>query len=215
VDPFAGNNQDPQSLHKYLYCHANPVNNIDPSGQFTFKELVVAIAIIAVVLAVVLFVYRWAVRPMSLMAQAQPMDEDQVRNAIAEMQQPWWRNVTVDGTKYSIRTKMLSLASWLSMEADIGFLYRVQTIDAPEDDITGLNFGASPYLCVSEQVVANRNALEIAIVIFGEYQHNAQGGGLGEQAAMDEFVIMRRQIPEDLRTEFINTRYHRGTENVQ
>jgi len=34
TDPFAGSPQDPQSLHKYLYCHANPVNNIDPSGNF-------------------------------------------------------------------------------------------------------------------------------------------------------------------------------------
>jgi len=34
IDPFSGNNQDPQSLHKYLYCHANPVNAIDPSGEF-------------------------------------------------------------------------------------------------------------------------------------------------------------------------------------
>jgi RHS repeat-associated protein len=32
MDPFAGNTQDPQSLHKYLYCHANPINGIDPSG---------------------------------------------------------------------------------------------------------------------------------------------------------------------------------------
>jgi len=36
MDPFAGNNQDPQSLHKYTYCHANPVNGIDPSGLMTF-----------------------------------------------------------------------------------------------------------------------------------------------------------------------------------
>jgi len=34
VDPYAGNLHDPQSLHKYLYCHANPVNAIDPSGMF-------------------------------------------------------------------------------------------------------------------------------------------------------------------------------------
>ena len=32
LDPYSGNNQDPQSLHKYLYCHANPFNGIDPSG---------------------------------------------------------------------------------------------------------------------------------------------------------------------------------------
>jgi RHS repeat-associated protein len=33
MDTYAGNNQDPLSLHKYLYCHDNPVNGIDPSGQ--------------------------------------------------------------------------------------------------------------------------------------------------------------------------------------
>ena len=32
MDPYAGNNQDPQSLHKYLYCHANPINGVDPTG---------------------------------------------------------------------------------------------------------------------------------------------------------------------------------------
>ncbi len=35
MDDFAGSTQDPQSLHKYLYCHANPVNNVDPSGQLS------------------------------------------------------------------------------------------------------------------------------------------------------------------------------------
>ncbi|MBI1337258.1 MAG: hypothetical protein GC164_09895, partial [Phycisphaera sp.] len=34
VDPFAGNTSDPQSLHKYLYTHGNPVLGIDPSGEF-------------------------------------------------------------------------------------------------------------------------------------------------------------------------------------
>jgi hypothetical protein len=32
LDPFFGNLTDPQSLHKYLYTHADPVNGIDPSG---------------------------------------------------------------------------------------------------------------------------------------------------------------------------------------
>ncbi len=34
LDPFAGNLDDPQSLHKYLYCHADGVNGVDPSGEF-------------------------------------------------------------------------------------------------------------------------------------------------------------------------------------
>jgi RHS repeat-associated protein len=31
-DPFAGNFQEPLSLHKYLYCQNEPVNYIDPMG---------------------------------------------------------------------------------------------------------------------------------------------------------------------------------------
>ncbi len=39
LDPLAGNNQDPVTLHKYLYCGANPVNLIDPTGQLSYVEL--------------------------------------------------------------------------------------------------------------------------------------------------------------------------------
>jgi len=35
LDPYSGNNLDPQSLHKYNYTNANPVNAIDPTGCFT------------------------------------------------------------------------------------------------------------------------------------------------------------------------------------
>jgi len=47
LDPFAGSPHDPQSLHKYLYCHANPVNNIDLLGLFTISNVSVSIAIIS------------------------------------------------------------------------------------------------------------------------------------------------------------------------
>jgi len=33
MDSYAGNNEDPLSLHKYLYCSANPVNMTDASGH--------------------------------------------------------------------------------------------------------------------------------------------------------------------------------------
>jgi RHS repeat-associated protein len=59
MDPFAGNTQDPQSLHKYLYCHANPINGIDPAGEeffsisFSIVSTLIALAIILPVLAIV------------------------------------------------------------------------------------------------------------------------------------------------------------------
>jgi len=33
LDPFFGNTDDPQSLHKYAYVHGDPVNAWDPSGE--------------------------------------------------------------------------------------------------------------------------------------------------------------------------------------
>jgi RHS repeat-associated protein len=38
VDPFAGVLQDPTSQHDYLYAHANPVVNRDPSGNYSLTE---------------------------------------------------------------------------------------------------------------------------------------------------------------------------------
>ncbi|MEX0724942.1 MAG: hypothetical protein WD065_01650, partial [Planctomycetaceae bacterium] len=35
LDPFFGNLNDPQSLHKRLYVHGDPINGIDPLGLFT------------------------------------------------------------------------------------------------------------------------------------------------------------------------------------
>jgi RHS repeat-associated protein len=39
LDPAAGSPQDPISLHKYLYCGANPVMNTDPTGTMSLGEL--------------------------------------------------------------------------------------------------------------------------------------------------------------------------------
>ena len=48
LDPYSGNLHDPQSLHKYAYCHTDPVNGVDPSGKnFTLTGLQVTMAIIS------------------------------------------------------------------------------------------------------------------------------------------------------------------------
>jgi RHS repeat-associated protein len=49
MDPFSGMLEDPYTLHRYLYANMDPINNSDPLGLFTTQEMVVSIAIIAVV----------------------------------------------------------------------------------------------------------------------------------------------------------------------
>ena len=39
LDPFFGNTNDPQSLHKYLYVHGDPVNGVDPTGLAFIDDL--------------------------------------------------------------------------------------------------------------------------------------------------------------------------------
>ncbi len=51
MDPFAGNNQDPQSLHKYLYVHNNPVNGFDPTGYFALTSAITSVTIHAVLIS--------------------------------------------------------------------------------------------------------------------------------------------------------------------
>lgn len=43
-DTFAGNIEDPQSLHKYVYTNDDAVNGSDPNGQFTVGELLLVIS---------------------------------------------------------------------------------------------------------------------------------------------------------------------------
>jgi RHS repeat-associated protein len=53
VDPFFGNLRDPQSFHKYLYTHADPVNATDPTGRETLTSLMVGTTIQAIGVAAV------------------------------------------------------------------------------------------------------------------------------------------------------------------
>ncbi len=45
LDPFAGNMQDPQSLHKYAYVHGDPIQQIDPTGWFSATGTVASISV--------------------------------------------------------------------------------------------------------------------------------------------------------------------------
>ncbi|PWU13796.1 MAG: hypothetical protein C5B50_18570 [Verrucomicrobia bacterium] len=54
LDTFEGFSDDPQSLHKYTYANSDPINGIDPTGQFTVVELLVVTGILAILGAILL-----------------------------------------------------------------------------------------------------------------------------------------------------------------
>ena len=39
-DTYQGRLPEPETLHKYMYAHADPINNIDPSGNVTIAQLI-------------------------------------------------------------------------------------------------------------------------------------------------------------------------------
>ncbi len=46
MDTFPGFEQSPISLHKYAYANANPINRIDPSGNFSLSEIGISASIV-------------------------------------------------------------------------------------------------------------------------------------------------------------------------
>ncbi len=54
MDSFEGSPSDPQSLHKYTYCHNDPINFVDPSGHFeTMAGAVAALSIQGVLYSII------------------------------------------------------------------------------------------------------------------------------------------------------------------
>ncbi len=49
MDVFPGMQFEPKSLHKYLYTHADPINNIDPSGYITLGQVMSALRVAAII----------------------------------------------------------------------------------------------------------------------------------------------------------------------
>ena len=44
MDSYEGSQRDPLSLHKYLYCHGEPLDNIDPSGHGDMSSFMITMS---------------------------------------------------------------------------------------------------------------------------------------------------------------------------
>jgi len=106
---------------------------------------------------------------------------------------------------------MQACAKWLEPALEPGYEANnhVKVFPGDENDIWGMHAEVSPYVFVCQWVVDNRNDLELALIIFAEWQHHPAGGDMEEGPAQAEFERVR----EDLRrtgeiTDFIESLTH-------
>lgn len=198
MDPHPGNNQDPQSLHKYLYCHNNPINATDPSGLSISVGGWIAIAVIALVVMVILAVYvappaYRTYRVARFMMDSYPMAGGQIEVAVRAGNQYWLQN-----TQWNKLTDLLE-DPYNPLIVMVG----------PTDRIGGLHhWWKQGYVYVSQNAVDDSN-LAVAYTIFAEWQHDRiLGEGLGEEEAQEHLQRLVELVPEVERGEFINNYGH-------
>lgn len=74
--------------------------------------------------------------------------------------------------------------------------------------IKGLNCKLNGRTLYVAEDVLGEGALATMFVMFGEFQHSPEGGGLSETAAQPELEAVRNQIPPAARTPFIDAIHH-------
>jgi hypothetical protein len=70
MDPFEGSSSDPESLHKYLYANANPVNFPDPTGKISAADQVATAAAITILASAAIFTFFAVKSKLYLLANA-------------------------------------------------------------------------------------------------------------------------------------------------
>jgi len=74
-DTYPSMQFEPLSQHKYLYCHASPIDNWDPSGELTYKTVVEVAASVGIRLILASVVYTSATHLLSwLLGKKEPIE---------------------------------------------------------------------------------------------------------------------------------------------
>jgi len=194
-DSYAGNIYDPASLHKYLYAQNDPVDNTDPSGQFTLVQLTIVIALTAIVVYVAFQGYKKVVKPVGRQLAATPMNSTQVDAAVAALR-PY----------QDLNPKIGLLISAIEDER-IHILVSEGTGGAHNQAVKGTLF-------ISKDVLNQKDDFAVGVVIFAEFQHDAASNAvLGEDEAQKEWVVLREAIrkrsPKAI-TPYIDSLIHGG-----
>ncbi len=188
LDPFAGNNRDPQSLHKYLYVHCNPINSIDPSGEMERGSLIafsIVAAIFVTILAIVAGPPLYKLYKVSaLVGDSEEMDSDTLKGAILAGDEYWsgnekWKKLRLF-VNPDVSSELSVMVTPLNKRIGGFHLYYKQS-----------------YVFVSQNAVDD-SALATAFTIFVEWTHDLWlSGGLNEQQAQKSIDTLIELLPEE------------------
>ncbi|SFJ28094.1 RHS repeat-associated core domain-containing protein [Planctomicrobium piriforme] len=163
LDPFFGQLNDPQSLHKYLYVHGDPITGIDPNGrEFTVAGLVSGISIGAIsgaIAGAAIEGTRAAIKQQSFQAIAYSTVTGALSGAFI--------GGLVGGSVYGLAAGMSYLAPGLAMSEAIGGAYIIvsaplrgasmyETVDAAKrGDTTDFGIGLASTILGYLPIVSN------------------------------------------------------------
>jgi len=128
MDPFQGFMHDPISLHRYLYAHANPITNTDPTGLVAMSELKTVVAIQGILNSIktgmyttIKLAFRYVPRAINLISSTRNLlnaiasrDPSQIALALASgfVSVTTFFNICKLATVAQILTKCLALVSF-------------------------------------------------------------------------------------------------------
>lgn len=199
LDPFEGNSEDPQSLHKYAYTHCDPINGIDPSGNFTLIQMLIVVAIVVIIFTLTSPIWS-RLHVFYATYHSTPMTRRDLERARDAMNY-WWPH---EPKMQALSQKITQI---LADGVEDGCPIRV--FSTPFASGTRI---ISNNMYVEEDIL-QENSAGLALVIFGEYQHTSEGGSLNEQAAQNELIpIKQRLVGTTAWTPFIGALHHGGTD---
>jgi RHS repeat-associated protein len=200
LDPFAGRNFDPQSLHKYDYAHGDPVNGVDPSGRF-FENPYAVLAALLIVAALALW-GLWKVfgEPGTKGVNATPIPSGELDSIISVLKfanTHYWQAST--DLPNDTKSKVDSLLQHLS-STDEENQFVVLVYPAGKGPV-GAHFPWTPKRGYISQAKIDDGYLTAGLAIFGEFQHDPWGGNIqSESVAQQEFDKLRDALPDFVRT---------------
>ena len=175
-DPVLGTFENPMTLHAYLYCVNDPINNWDPSGEIVWARALRGAAIGLTTAAIIYgmhYAYTTALRPLLQMMGASWMEDRYYSIAAIRLNELSNR---VGQNNPALARKLRLAANKISGES------RELNVKIT-DGSGGYHFIRDDTIFLSEEFLPSSEdpGYALALGIFGEFQHTRAGGSLRDE----------------------------------